>query len=603
MYINNYIDTLLLNNLSKTKKNILNSSKQLDKLKAFNDINCSNSTKRFNNLSSVFKDVRMTTLESQARGCIQGNKNTQDGISLIQVADNSLDRMTSSAQKLRELAVKYNNNTLTDSDKVLIEEEAKLYLKEIQDSYKNTYFNGVNVFSKDEYYIQTGANTSEGYTINFNNFGSKMDNFFDKVEGAIKEPPREPTIEETPTPKPPINDGNNGDKPPINDNNNGSNNGGTDTENKPSGDTGGNTNPTPPSTDNDGDGNNPINPPNNDNIKPPDENNKPSPPIDGGNEEDNKPIPPTNGDGNTTPSPPITDGDNNIGSGDNVGDVGNGGTIDGSNNVGNSSLNNHNNYLKYIEEQANEAISGKTYRDGYIVITGGNGWTVEGNVKNNKIDGYVNIYNEKNEVVFSGEFKDGSYGGAGRVYKDGQNFAWGIIDNNYKVSGYGEITYDDGSKYFGNLENSIKKGQGLLQKADGTMLNGIWDGDNFKPYWDGDNIESYGVLKANFTEKASEPALSMKDILNVDFIDNNLINPMKQVSHSINVQSDILSRRIDYNDNNLAIYDNQVELKTTDECLKNIKQLAKEQEKAQLLSVLYADVLDNRRDSILNLLT
>src|ERR1700755_3030302 len=64
-------------------------------------------------------------LRGQIRGLSQAQRNAQDGVSLVQTAEGSLNEVHSMLQRVRELAVQYSNGTLSTSDKAAITAQAR----------------------------------------------------------------------------------------------------------------------------------------------------------------------------------------------------------------------------------------------------------------------------------------------------------------------------------------------------------------------------------------------------------------------------------------------------------------------------------------------
>src|SRR5689334_5771251 len=62
-------------------------------------------------------------LQSQVGGLDQASRNAQDAVSLVQTAEGSMSEVQSMLQRVRDLAVQYNNGTLSDSDKAAITNE------------------------------------------------------------------------------------------------------------------------------------------------------------------------------------------------------------------------------------------------------------------------------------------------------------------------------------------------------------------------------------------------------------------------------------------------------------------------------------------------
>jgi flagellin len=84
-------------------------------------------------------------LRSQIRGLAQAQRNAQDGVSLVQTAEGSLTEVHSMLQRVRELAVQYQNGTLADADKTAIDNEVQQLSKEITRIGDTAKFNGIQL--------------------------------------------------------------------------------------------------------------------------------------------------------------------------------------------------------------------------------------------------------------------------------------------------------------------------------------------------------------------------------------------------------------------------------------------------------------------------
>ncbi|MDO8214224.1 flagellin FliC, partial [Conexibacter sp. CPCC 206217] len=71
-------------------------------------------------------------LRGQIGGLDQARRNTQDGISLVQTAEGSLTEVHSMLQRVRELAVQYDNGTLATTDRGAIVSEVTQLTQEIE---------------------------------------------------------------------------------------------------------------------------------------------------------------------------------------------------------------------------------------------------------------------------------------------------------------------------------------------------------------------------------------------------------------------------------------------------------------------------------------
>lgn len=88
---------------------------------------------------------RMTT---QISGYNQAVRNANDGISLLQTAESSLDELTSNIQRIRDLALQASSDTLSLDDKKSLQLEVKQLLNEINRVNDTTTFGGRNLFGK-----------------------------------------------------------------------------------------------------------------------------------------------------------------------------------------------------------------------------------------------------------------------------------------------------------------------------------------------------------------------------------------------------------------------------------------------------------------------
>jgi flagellin len=82
-------------------------------------------------------------LKNQVRGLNQAQRNAQDGISLLQTAEGALNETHSILARMRELAVQSSNDTLTNADRLHIQDEVKQLLSEIDRIAAATQFNTI----------------------------------------------------------------------------------------------------------------------------------------------------------------------------------------------------------------------------------------------------------------------------------------------------------------------------------------------------------------------------------------------------------------------------------------------------------------------------
>src|SRR3954468_24919318 len=102
-------------------------------------------------------------LRGQIRGLAQAQRNSQDAVSLVQTAEGSLNEVHSMLQRVRELAVQFQNGTLSTSDKAAITAEAAQLQSEIERIGKGADFNGIKLLDGTGGTIsfQVGANDGD----------------------------------------------------------------------------------------------------------------------------------------------------------------------------------------------------------------------------------------------------------------------------------------------------------------------------------------------------------------------------------------------------------------------------------------------------------
>ena len=118
-------------------------------------------------------------MRAQIRGVAQENRNAMDGISMVQSAEGALNEVHAILQRVRELAVQYNNGTLSTADKAAITAEIVQLSAECSRIVSQMTFNGINVLgSTSPITFQVGANTGETIILNGMNLGGT---YFDSV--------------------------------------------------------------------------------------------------------------------------------------------------------------------------------------------------------------------------------------------------------------------------------------------------------------------------------------------------------------------------------------------------------------------------------------
>jgi flagellin len=115
-------------------------------------------------------------LRGQIRGLGQAQRNAQDGVSLVQTAEGSLNEVHSMLQRVRELAVQYANDTLSTSDRAAITAEAAQLASEIERIGAGADFNGIKLLdgSAGTISFQVGANDGDTIAVTTESLGQKV---------------------------------------------------------------------------------------------------------------------------------------------------------------------------------------------------------------------------------------------------------------------------------------------------------------------------------------------------------------------------------------------------------------------------------------------
>ena len=86
-------------------------------------------------------------LRAQIRGLMQGERNAQDGISLVQTAEGALNEVGNALIRLRELAVQASTGTIGDEERGYLNDEFKSLMTEIDRIANVTEFNGIHLLN------------------------------------------------------------------------------------------------------------------------------------------------------------------------------------------------------------------------------------------------------------------------------------------------------------------------------------------------------------------------------------------------------------------------------------------------------------------------
>lgn len=131
---------------------------------------------RINNAADDAAGLSISTrMGAQIRGFNQAIRNSNDAISMMQVAEGALDETESALQRMRELSVQAANDTLVTSDREDIWQEVNQLVSEIERISADTEYNGQNLLGTSTGIAKTfqvGADANKTIVMNVNNAGA-----------------------------------------------------------------------------------------------------------------------------------------------------------------------------------------------------------------------------------------------------------------------------------------------------------------------------------------------------------------------------------------------------------------------------------------------
>ncbi len=101
------------------------------------------------------------TMKAKLRSNYQAERNSNDSISLLQVAEGSLSTMQQVGSRLRELAMQAANDTVGDAERSVVDAEFQQLKQEVKRITASTSFNGNHIIrggKENTYDLQVGVN-------------------------------------------------------------------------------------------------------------------------------------------------------------------------------------------------------------------------------------------------------------------------------------------------------------------------------------------------------------------------------------------------------------------------------------------------------------
>ncbi|CAE6757930.1 flagellin [Paraburkholderia nemoris] len=127
------------------------------------------SGKRINSAADDAAGLAISTrMQTQINGLNQGVSNANDGVSMVQTASSALSSLTSSLQRIRQLAVQASTGSLSSSDQAALQKEVAAQISEVNRIASQTTYNGTNILdgSAGSLTFQVGANVGQTISLN-----------------------------------------------------------------------------------------------------------------------------------------------------------------------------------------------------------------------------------------------------------------------------------------------------------------------------------------------------------------------------------------------------------------------------------------------------
>ncbi len=99
------------------------------------------------------------SLRTQVRGLAMNKRNAMDGIALLNIAEGAMNEVSDMLQRMRELAVQADNDTLTLVERDYLDLEYQHLMSEIDRIAKSAKYNGQSLLSGDGFGVQGEASS------------------------------------------------------------------------------------------------------------------------------------------------------------------------------------------------------------------------------------------------------------------------------------------------------------------------------------------------------------------------------------------------------------------------------------------------------------
>ena len=110
-------------------------------------------------------------MKAEIRSSKQANRNANDGLSLVQVAEGGLNESSAILTRMRELAIQSASDTMTDSERAMSNSEYEAFKNELNRLAQTTEFNGKKLLNGSnlqlDFQVGVGSNSADDQ-ISFN---------------------------------------------------------------------------------------------------------------------------------------------------------------------------------------------------------------------------------------------------------------------------------------------------------------------------------------------------------------------------------------------------------------------------------------------------
>jgi len=116
-------------------------------------------------------------LESRVSGLNQAIRNTNDGISMVQIAEGAMDEATTILQRMRDLAVQAANDSLGTAERGYLETETDKLIAALDKAFDQATFNGIDILDTNAAVLvtfQVGADNGDTLAVTFDTIHSSI---------------------------------------------------------------------------------------------------------------------------------------------------------------------------------------------------------------------------------------------------------------------------------------------------------------------------------------------------------------------------------------------------------------------------------------------